>query len=371
MASEPLHITAAIARRGEPFALSECELLPPASGEVQLRMEAVGVCHTDLAVRDHDLGLRFPAVLGHEGVGIVEALGPDVRGVSPGDRVLVSFSSCGHCARCNQGAPAYCHNAHHAFRGLRADGSSPILLDGEVVSGHFFGQSSFATHAVVSTVNMVKLGADLSPELMAPMACGVQTGMAAVVNVLAASASDSLAVYGCGTVGLSAIMAAKICGCRKIVAVDLQKSRLALAVELGATDVVLAGQPAPEKDPLRGTTKAFDTTGNPDVIAQAFNALGAQGVLVCAGISKPGSKASLDLGGLLFGGKTLRGTLEGDAVPQHFIPRMIEWYRQGLLPLEKIVRVYDFAEINQAVDDLAQGRAVKPVLLFPSSERYS
>lgn len=368
-ATASLDITAAIARRGEPFRLEPCQLGAPGPGEVRVRILACGICHTDLAARDHDLGTPMPAVLGHEGVGVVEALGPGISEFAPGDTVLMSFGSCGQCSKCRSGAPGYCKSAGLSFRGTRADGSSPVSLDGQAITGHFFAQSSFATHAVASVNNMVRLAPDLPPALMAPLACGVQTGMASVVIALAAGAADSIAIFGCGTVGLAAVMAARIVGCRTIVAIDIQDSRLELARELGATHVINSANEATGKvlRSLGGVTRAFDCTGVPEVIQTAFNALQSQGVLVCAGVSKPGSQVSIDLGALMYAGRVIRGTIEGDAVPREFIPRMIAWYRAGLLPLEKLVTTYEFSEINQAVSDMLTARIVKPVLIMSES----
>jgi aryl-alcohol dehydrogenase len=360
-----MQIKAAVVRtRGGPFTLEPCELTAPREGEVLVELEACGVCHTDLTARDHDLGAALPAVLGHEGVGIVRALGEGVSEFALGDRVLMNFGSCGYCSKCRSGAPGYCKSAALNLRGTRQDGSSPVLLDGAPITGHFFAQSSFATHAVTSTRNMVKLAHDLPPELMAPLACGVQTGMASVLIALAATSEDSIAVFGCGTVGMAAIMAARILGCTRIIGVDLDDSRLALARELGATHTINSSNENAGKAirALGGVSKALDNTGIPAVIETAFNALQSQGVLVCAGVSAPGTRLGIDAAQLVYSGRTLRGTIEGDAVPREFVPRMIAWYRQGLLPLEKLVKTYAFEDINQAVDDIKQTRVIKAVL---------
>lgn len=367
-----MNITAAVARAsGQPFDLESCELADPGPGEVLVALEACGICHTDLSARDYDLGTPLPAVLGHEGVGIVQSLGAGVEGFAPGDRVLMSFPFCGQCPKCRSGAPAYCKDSWLGFRGTRADGSSPIHLKGSPITGHFFAQSSFASHTVAPARNMVKLAADLPPALMAPLACGVQTGMAAVMLALAARPEDSLAVFGCGTVGLAAIMAARIVGCRTIIAVDIQESRLALARELGATHSInnASENVAKAIRGLGGVSRAFDCTGIPAVMEAAFKCLQSQGVLVCAGVSAPGSKLEIDIAHLLYQGRSIRGTIEGDAVPQDFIPRMVDWYRQGLLPLEKLVSPYPFPHINQAVADMQQGKVIKPVLLMAEPAR--
>jgi aryl-alcohol dehydrogenase len=360
-----MKITAAIARRGAPFSLEECELAAPGPDEILVRVLAAGICHTDLAVRVMELGVQFPAVLGHEGVGEVVALGEGVAELRPGDRVIMSFGSCGRCERCAHGAPGYCASAWRSLRGVRADGSSPITLGGEPITGHFFAQSSFATHAVASVHNVVRIDGDLSPALMAPLACGVQTGMGSVILALAARAEDTLAVFGCGTVGLAAVMAGAIVGCRSIIAIDLDSSRLALAEALGATHTLdgndASGLPRALRK-LGGVSRALDTTGRPEVMRMAFGALTAQGMLVCAGVSAPGTEFPIDLQQLVFSGKTVRGTIEGDAAPRDFIPRMIAWYREGKLPLEKLVTTYAFADIDRAASDLKAGRVLKPVV---------
>jgi aryl-alcohol dehydrogenase len=363
--ADEMKITAAIARRGAPFSLEECELAAPGADEILVRVLAAGICHTDLAVRELDLGVQFPAVLGHEGVGEVIALGEGVREFRPGDRVIMSFGSCGRCRRCEGGAPGYCTSAWRSLRGVRADGGSPITLGGEPVTGHFFAQSSFATHAVASVHNAVRIDDDLSPSLMAPLACGVQTGMGSVILALACRAEDTLAVFGCGTVGLAAVMAGAIVGCRTIVAVDLDESRLALAEALGATHVLDGNDPSELSRALRklgGVSRALDTTARPEVMKTAFGALETQGVLVCAGVSGTGAAFPIDLQQLVFSGKTVRGTIEGDAAPRDFIPRMIAWHREGRLPLEKLVTTYAFADIDRAASDLRAGRVIKPVL---------
>ncbi|MCK7597526.1 NAD(P)-dependent alcohol dehydrogenase [Microbulbifer sp. CAU 1566] len=339
----------------------------PGPGEARVRLEACGICHTDLLAMGGQLGTPLPAVLGHEGVGIIEALGEGVSGFAPGDRVLMSFGACGGCRACREAAPAYCQSALALnFAGRRIDGSAPMSLGNSPITSHFFAQSSFTTHTVASTHNMVRLDAALPPALMAPLACGVQTGMSAVLNVLQPGSRDRVAIFGCGTVGLAAVMAAAIAGCREIIAVDLNPARTELALELGATaaivsrDVDLAAA-LKHHGWLNG---AVDATGSIPVIETAFRALAQRGQLVCAGVSAPGRNLSLSPRELVFGGRTLRGTVEGDADPKSFIPQMIEYFQAGRLPLEKLVRTYPFAEINQALADLSAGVTIKPVLMM-------
>lgn len=363
-----MQITAAIARAaGQPLTLETCELAEPAAGEVRVKVEACGICHTDIVALNQHWPVPLPAILGHEGVGRIEALGPDAGDFKVGDRVVMSFGSCGQCPKCTSAAPGYCENAlQFQVMGRRLDGSSPLSQDGEQLTGHFFAQSSFASHAVASTQNMVKLDDDLPAELMAPLACGVQTGMAAVMVALEARESRSLAVIGCGAVGLSVIMAAKIVGCEPIIAVDLKPERLLLACEFGATHCLNGAAPDLKKQlrKLGGLDYAVDTSGVAEVMTTAFDVLRANGTLLCLGVSPAGSKLSLDLGSLLMSGKRVRGSIEGDAEPTSFIPQMIDYYRRGLLPLEKLVTSYPLSDINTAIDDAVSGVAIKPVLIM-------
>ena len=366
-----MKITAAVVNEvGSEFVLDECELEPPRAGEVLVKIEACGVCHTDIAARDQHVPVPLPAVLGHEGVGRIEALGEGVSEFAVGDRVLVSFGSCGKCSNCENRAPGYCdHGGAFIMNGSRIDGSSPMTRAGRAITGHFFAQSSMATHAIAATQNMVKIPDNLPAELAAPLACGVQTGVGAVMLSMEAKANKAIVVLGCGTVGLSAIMAAKIVGCSPIIAVDLVPSRLALARELGATHALTGDTAtlAEELVKLGGVDYALDTTGVPAVATAAFNAMKAQGTLACVGVAKPDTELQLDFNMLMATGRRVRGVIEGDAVPREFIPRLISYYEQGLLPLEKLVVTYPLAAVNQAVSDSLSGKVVKPVLLLNDS----
>lgn len=364
-----MRIRAAIARAREPFTIEECELAAPAAREVLVRVEACGVCHTDLSAKDHGTGTPLPAVLGHEGVGRILALGEGVRGLEIGDRVVMSFGACGECPSCTQEMPAYCrHNVRFNFLGRRLDDTSPITLGSQPITGHYFGQSSFATHAVAAAANVVKLSEELPPALMAPLACGVQTGMGAVMNVLQAGPDDSIAIFGCGTVGLAAVVAARIAGCKRIIAVDLKDVRLDVARELGATHAVNSAREdaAAALRELGGVSRAFDNTGSPAVIEIAYGALRPRGQIVLAGLSPRESRVQIDPNKLMSSGRVLRGTVEGDSNPRAFIPRMIAWYRRGELPLERLVTAYAFEQINEAASDMLSGRVIKPVLLMSS-----
>ncbi|WP_323122919.1 NAD(P)-dependent alcohol dehydrogenase [Burkholderia alba] len=368
-----MKIQAAIARREtNRFSIEDCTLeAEPRRREVRLQMLACGICHTDLAARDQHLRTPLPAVLGHEGVGVIEAIGPEAADFHVGQRVLVSFGACGDCPSCAARAPAYCrHLARFCLQGRRLDGSSPVSQHGDPLTGHFFGQSSFATHAIASVTNLVPLDPDLPPALMVPLACGVQTGMSAMIDVLAPDADSAVAVFGCGTVGLAAVMAARIASCRRILAVDLHENRLTLARELGATVAVCGIEAATEPVAAwTGLSHALDTTGHPALIEHAFlHLLQPRGQLVCAGVGRPEATLNFNHNALMLSGRTLRGTIEGDADPRSFVPRMLDWFRQGQMPLRRLVRTYPFDAINEAVADMEAGRVVKPVLVFSPSE---
>ncbi|MCX4245180.1 NAD(P)-dependent alcohol dehydrogenase [Paraliomyxa miuraensis] len=363
-----MKIVAAVARAGQPFSLEECELGPPGPGEIQIAVEACGICQTDLSAKDHGYGTPLPAVLGHEGVGRVEALGDGVLGLAKGDRVVMSFGACGRCGSCRDHHPAYCrHAVGYNVLGRREDGSSPLTLRGEPITGHFFGQSSFATHTVARATSVVRVPDDLPARLLAPLGCGVQTGVGAVADVLAAGPEHGLCVLGCGTVGLSAVMAAKRAGCARIVAVDLRPERLERALALGATHAIDNGRQE-LSTALRELSLglALDVTGQPEVIEATLAALRPRGTLVLAGLSPRGARLSLDPNRLMASGRTVRGTVEGDADPKVAIPRLLQWHRRGQLPLEAIVTPYPFERINEAVEDMRTGTTVKPVLMMPS-----
>ena len=360
-----MQITAAVVReKSAPFTLEQLDLDEPGPTEVLIRLVATGLCHTDLVARDQMVPVPLPAVLGHEGAGVVERVGAAVTKVAAGDHVVLSFASCGHCASCLAAHPAYCERFQELnFGGKRADGSVTLCEHGKPVSGSFFGQSSFATYALASERNVVKVGKDAPLELLGPLGCGIQTGAGAVLNVLRPEPASSIAVFGTGAVGLSAIMAAKIARCGTIVAVDVVPSRLDLARELGATHVVNGKDEDAVKAivALGGVEYSAECTGNAKVARQAVDCLRQRGICALVGVAAMGATVDLDINTMLLG-HTVVGTTEGDAVPDLFIPRLVQLHAAGALPLEKIIKVYEFADINQAVEDSESGRTVKAVL---------
>lgn len=354
----------------QPLEQQELTIDEPRADEVRVRLVASGVCHTDAIVRDQWYPTPLPAVLGHEGAGVVEAVGAAVSGLTAGDKVLLSFSSCGQCDLCQLGKPAYCRDFFgRNFGGQRTDGSSAYTGAEGRVSSHFFGQSSFAHLANVPARCAVKVPDDAPLELLAPLGCGIQTGAGAVLNSLNAEAGSSIAVFGAGAVGDSAILAAVIAGCTTIIAVDVVPARLELARELGATHTV---NPK-EVDALaaiqqitdgRGVNYAVDTTGVPAVFRQMTDALATLGHGVLVGAAALGVEATIDIGSRLPVGITVTTVVEGDSVPPSFIPLLIDLYQQGRFPFDKLVKQYPLDAINQAFADSEAGITLKPVVVF-------
>ena len=367
-----MKVTAAVTpAAGAPFEVCALELDGPHAGEILVRVAACGLCHTDLVVRDQHYPFPLPCVLGHEGAGVVQAVGPGVTKVGAGDHVVMSFGACGTCHRCQQGEPAYCRAFVEANLGAwREDGSAVYTRDGAPVHGNFFRQSSFATHAICREQNIVRVPRDVPLEILGPLGCGIQTGAGAVMNNFRARAGSSIVVFGAGSVGLSAIMAARVVGCGQIIAVDVKPARLAAARELGATDTVNAGEVDDvvawlEKATDGGADFSLEATGLPRVLRQAVDCLHVRGICGVVGAPEHEAEVTLDVNSLLYG-RTVRGIIEGDSVADVFIPQLIELYRQGRFPFDRLITFYDLADINQAAADSQSGAAIKPVLRMPA-----
>jgi aryl-alcohol dehydrogenase len=364
-----MKITAAVTEvKGGPFTLQELELGELRDDEVLVDVSASGICHTDLICRDQWLPVPLPCVLGHEGVGIVAAVGASVTKVAVGERVGMTFDSCGTCVCCRRGKPTYCHQffEHNFATGRAADGTSALSRGGELVHAHFFGQSSFATAAVARERNVVAVEGDIPLDVVAPFGCGIQTGAGAVLNTLRVPAGSSIAVFGTGAVGISAVLAAVIAGCQTIIGVDLHSARLELARELGATHVIDAGSADAVEEIKRvtgyGVDFSLDTTGVPAVLRSCVDCLAPLGVAGLIGGSQAGTEVSLDMTDVLVGGRTLRGVVEGDSVPEIFLPQLIRFWEQGRFPVDRLMKHYDFDAIEEAVQDAESGRTIKPVL---------
>lgn len=360
---------AVVRQKGGPFEIEEVAITPPRHDEVLVRVVATGMCHTDMVARDQIYPVPQPIVLGHEGAGVVEAVGENVTKVQKGDHVVLSFHSCGACPPCQQGHPAYCENFNdYNFAGARPDDGSHALCghDHTPLNDRFFGQSSFGAYAIANERNVVKVRKDAPLELLGPLGCGIQTGAGTVLNALKVGPGASFAAFGGGAVGLSAVMAASAAGATTIFAVDVVPSRLELALQLGATHVVNSS----EEDPVeairkvtgKGVDFAMDSTGITSVIRSAVLALRPTGAAAVVGASKPGAVLDLDINDLMQNAKSMRGVVEGDSVPDIFIPKLIDLHLAGRFPFDRLVRFYALGQINEAAADSEKGVTLKPII---------
>ncbi|MBL7501173.1 NAD(P)-dependent alcohol dehydrogenase [Frankia sp. CNm7] len=357
--------TAAVLRAADgPYVIEEVELDPPGPGEVLVRVVSAGMCHTDVVPRQPGAPAPPPIITGHEGAGVVEAVGEGVTRVAVGDHVVLSFDSCGDCPSCRRGVPPYCD--WFLFRNLfgrRLDGTTGVRdASGAEVASRWFGQSSFATHCVAAERCVVVVDSDLPLEKLGPLGCGLLTGAGSVFVDLAVREGSSFVVFGAGAVGLAAIMAAKVAGASTIIAVDLHRHRLDLATELGATHVLDgAGLDLAQVRDLTGggADYSFDTTGNVAVIANAVGALRMGGHCGLVGIQT--EPITFDAAALV--GKTVSGILEGGADAQVIIPRLIELWRAGRFPFDRLIETFPLEAINTAEEASMSGKVIKPVLL--------
>ena len=348
---------AVLRTRGGPLKIEPLELEGPREDEVLVRIVASGICHTDIDFVDDWDGTVDPVVLGHEGAGVVEQMGKSVKGVERGDHVVLSYQSCGHCRECRGGHPTDCERFWEANFGFhRVDGSNALHRSG--VRGHFFGQSSFATHALATERNLVRVPKDLPLEFLAPLGCGLQTGAGTVMNSLKVSKGEGIAIFGTGAVGLAAVMAARVVGADPIIGVDLKPMRLKLALELGATHVIDNRHHDIASRITRitgsGVDYVLDTTGDQKMYEIAVGTLNTKGsVALLVGTGGAGSLPE---------GRKAISVIQGDAVPQRFIPKLIRLYQTGQFPFDRLVRFYDFKGINKAIADSRKGDTIKPVL---------
>lgn len=351
-----------------PFSIETVEVAAPQAGEIRVAIKAVGICHTDLVVASGAMGLQFPAVLGHEGAGIVESVGEGIDDIKPGDKVLLTFNSCGGCKSCSHHEPAYCsHFIPLNMLAVRGDGSTRLTRDGHPVSDNFFGQSSFATLAVANRQNVLKVHDDADLAALAPLGCGIQTGVGGVLRSLGGKAGESLVVIGAGAVGLSALLGGLIAGCTTIIVVEPQEARRNLALELGATHV-LDGQgdvaAAVRAILPEGADMVIDTSGFMPVVQQTVNMIANRGRIGLLGV--PGSldaALALPMLQVLTQGATIRGIVEGDSDPKVFLPELLAYHRAGRLPIERFSSQYRLDQINEAIDDAHHGKAIKAILL--------
>jgi aryl-alcohol dehydrogenase len=358
---------AVVFETGGEFSIEQLELSDPNDDEVVVRIVGAGICGTDLGALHGHLPIPAPpSVFGHEGAGIVEKVGARVTKVKPGDHVVLAWDYCGACTACKLGKELYCLNFFlHNFHGARPDDTATLRKGDQVVHGCFLGQSSFADFALANERSVVKVQEDVPLEILAPMGCGVMTGAGAVMNTLHPRPGASIAIFGVGPVGMSAVLAALVVGCTTIIAVDINPDRLETAQEFGATHTVNAGEVDPVEAILDitdgGPEFSLECVGSPKVLRQAVDVLPRLGVCGLLGVVPPKTEVSLDMD-LIMNGRTVTGILGGDAIADLFIPRLIELYSQGRFPFDRMITFYPFDQISQAMEDMAEGRVIKPVL---------
>ncbi|KIW50505.1 hypothetical protein PV05_09309 [Exophiala xenobiotica] len=344
--------------------------------EIQIRMVSTGICHSDIYesnIPDRADGIPYPWVFGHEGAGYVEAIGDGVTHVNPGDPVLLSYDYCQNCDICRSGQPAYCVE----WRRRNRAGEKGIFetKDGRPAGGKYFGQSSFASTSIVQETSVINVNGLVHSEeelkLLAPLGCGLMTGVGAVLNSAKVQPYDIVMVTGIGAVGLGAIAAAKVLGCKEIIAVDRIAARLNVAKEFGATKVLDTS--SPNTSLVEDVRKLVDdqrisvvieTTGVPAVVLSALKAMGWHSKLIQIGIPPPGAELNIDFLEFFAANKVIECHCLGDESPKTMIPKMLAWWRDGKLPVEKIVKFYPAKDALEAAHGMESGTVIKPVLIW-------
>ncbi|QEY25426.1 NAD(P)-dependent alcohol dehydrogenase [Neisseria zalophi] len=359
---------AVVSGKGADFEIRSLKIRQPKGDEVLVKIVATGICHTDVSARNQYYPVPLPVVLGHEGAGIVQAVGSEVKDLKVGDHVILTYGYCGHCEECYTGKQPFCVESYERnFGGCDTDGSHAIFDEqNNPINDHFFSQSSFATLAIARESNAIKVPDNAPIELLGPLGCGIQTGAGTVMNALEVTPASSFAVWGAGSVGLSGLLGAKLLGASTIIAVDIVDSRLELAKELGATHVINSKK----QDPVEaireitggGVKFALETTGIPAILTQGVNALGRLGKIAVVGAPPMGTPAEFDVNDLLIYGKSIIGNVQARTTPKKFIADLVDLYLKGDFPFDKLVKYYDFKDINQAVADSHSGVTLKPIL---------
>ncbi len=351
---------------GTPMTVEQVELAEPGPNEVRVRMVAAGVCHSDLHVIKGELRQKLPIVLGHEGAGIVEAVGADVKHVQPRQRVVLSWiPGCGECYYCQH------DQAHLCDKGDPLAGSSRISLNGQPVS-HFLSTSAFAEAVIVQEGGVIPIGEEVPLETAALISCGVSTGIGAVMNAARVPEGASVAVFGCGGVGLNVLQGARLAGADPIIAIDRMPAKLGMAREFGATHTIDASDP--ETDIVkavrsltsgRGADFAFEAIGNTAVLQTAFGSIRKGGTVVAVGL--PPVDQKLDLRGLalVLQEKSIIGSLYGSASPSQQIPRLLNLYQDGKLLLDELIsHRFTLDQINEAFETLERGEMKRGLIVF-------
>jgi alcohol dehydrogenase len=352
----------------QPLAIEEVELDPPGPGEVLVRVRAAGLCHSDLSVIDGNRPRPLPMVLGHEAAGVVESIGPGVAGLARGDHVVAAFvPSCGHCVPCATGRPALCEPGFRSNSAGTLLSGARRLHDAQGTVNHHLGVSGFAQYAVLAANSLVRVPSDLPFAEAALFGCAVITGVGAVVNTAAMPRGASVAIVGLGGVGLAALLAARMLEAGHVVAVDTNVRKLEAARALGATAAVDATDPDAAgriRELTRGGVAfAFEMAGSPRALELAYRVTARGGTTVSAGLSHPQAQFSLPHLGLVAEERTLKGSYLGSCVPARDIPRYLEWYRAGQLPVDRLLSErLRLDDLNAAFDRLAAGESIRQVV---------
>ncbi len=349
------------------FVLEEVALDEPRPDEALVEVHACGICHMDIEATGM---MELPCIMGHEGAGIVRRVGSEVASVQPGDRVIMGYGHCGACEPCQRNEPYFCDESWGlAFSGKRRDGSgSATFPDGQELSAAFFQQSSFASHAITPARSLVKMAGDVPWPVAAAIPCGLLTGVGTALNILNVGAESSLLVRGVGAVGMGAVVGARMRGCKVIVASDVNKARLELAGELGATATVDASGCDVDdwrKEHLpRGFSNILDTTGNAAVFTNSVDCLATGGNFAYAILPAPMEEFSFRPFGLFEKCATLSAVSFGSAAPNELLPEMLDWWRQGEFPVERLITTFPFVCIGEAIEAARAGSVLKPVLVM-------
>ncbi|MAV37317.1 MAG: alcohol dehydrogenase [Planctomycetaceae bacterium] len=354
---------------GGPFSVEEIELLPPEPGEVRVRLAAAGICHSDWHFVTGSLPRPLPLVLGHEGAGIVDAVGAGVTSVEPGQRVILNWApACGSCFYCAQSLPVHCETFWPWRNGTMPDGSTRLRLNGEPVR-QFSTHSTFAEQAVAPEQALVPIADDIPFEVAALIGCAVTTGVGAAVNTVNIRPGESVAVFGCGGVGLNILQGARMSAAHPIIAVDTDPAKMEIARQFGATHAIASGEET--RDQIRaltggrGVAYAFEAIGLPAVQEAAFKAIRRGGALVVVGVAPVGSKTSFSGLDLHTSEKRILGSLFGSTDPRREFPRLLDLYRSGQLMLDELISArYPLEQINEAYTELLDGGFKRGVILF-------
>lgn len=347
--------------KNERFVREAVELAEPLDQEIMVEITSVGICHTDESARNGMIPVKMPIILGHEGAGIVTKVGSTVTEFKEGDHVALSFGFCGKCKPCTAGRPYACEQMGAVnFAGVHWNGQPRFYQNGSIIHS-FFSQSSFADYAIVNQNSAVKIDKDFDLRMAGPLGCGIMTGAGTVLNCFHPKAGSSIVIFGCGAVGMSALMAARIAGCINIIAVGGNEESLKLALELGATHAINRKSCEDISGRIReitgdGADYAVETSGVLSMLHTALDSLNYLGKLAPAG-------GTLGLKDFMLGGKSLVGVSMGYSNPKLFIPILVDYQRQGRFPVEKIMKFYDYSQINEAFEDSISGKAIKAVLV--------